>query len=203
MDADSWGNIIAGAFGAGGAVVGTIGLVQARAARAEAKAANAIAAEANEIAREANAISSKSEQRAAERHDAKWEGRWVRPGVYVLRNVGTSSTQAGRIRVSVDEEEQTATFEALEPGVDFELNFPGARRTYEQEQDEERDYERRLAESQQPRVSSIGSIFAPSFVEPPKLLPSHFIEWRVVWTTELGTHKEQEDRQPMTSLGPE
>jgi hypothetical protein len=203
-------SIVALIFGSLGFVTGGIGLIVAYLARVDARKANEIAAaanriseEANGLSHEANEISRSSAARESERHDAKWEGRWIRPGVYALRNVGTSTTHAGRVTVTVDREEQTETFDVLEAGKDLEFEFPGAARTYAEEQREEREHERRRSEARRPRQSSIMSSFAVEPFEPPRLPATHGIWTRVVWETELGTPKEIELRDPFATIAPD
>ena len=206
MNAES---IVALVFGSLGFVTGGIGLIVAYLARVDARRANEIAAaanriseEANGLSHEANEISRSSAARESERHDAKWEGHWVRPGVYALRNVGTSTTHAGRATVTVDDEEQTATFDVLDAREDLELEFPRAARTYAEEQREEQDYERRRAEAQRPRQSSIASTFAMQPFEPPRMPTMHVIWIRVVWETALGTPNVEESHEPFATIGP-
>jgi len=206
MNAES---IVALVFSSLGFVTGGIGLIVAYLARVDARKANKIAAaanriseEANGLSHEANEISRSSAAREAERHDAKWEGRWVRLGVYALRNVGTSTTHAGRVTVTVDDEEQTTTFDVLEATEDLELKFPRAAKTYEEEQREAEDYERRKTDAQRPRASSILSTFAVQPFEPPRPQVHHGIWTRVVWETALGTPKEIELSDLFAPIGP-
>ncbi|WP_329142717.1 hypothetical protein OG275_00045 [Streptomyces niveus] len=51
--------------------------------------ANRIATNANQLAQQANDLFHHQERRGVESHDVHWDGEWVRPGVYRLRNDGT------------------------------------------------------------------------------------------------------------------
>lgn len=89
--------VVAGLVGAGGLVVGIIGLVQARKAKVSAaksnklaNAANELAAEANELAEAANRIIREQADRETERNDVAWEWRWDRnlKDHEIIQNIG-------------------------------------------------------------------------------------------------------------------
>jgi hypothetical protein len=201
--------IVALWVGIAGFVTGAIAIVVACLARRDARKANEIAAaanriseEANGLSKEANDISRSSADRAAESHDAYWQGSWVRPGVYELKNTGTSTTRNVRATVMVDGVEQVGTIEVLEPGEPLQLEFPTAAEAYAEDQRAQQRYEQELHESRNPRVNNLGASFATHYPTPPTP-PMHGIHARVVWTTPLGAHKEQELTERFSSLGPE
>lgn len=195
--------------GGAGFVTGVIGIIVASLARHDAKKANVLAErangiseEANGLSKEANEISRSSADRAAESHDAYWQGSWVRPGVYELKNTGTSTTHNVRATVMVDGVEQIGTTEAIEPGDPLQLEFPTAAEAFFADQRAQQRYEQELHESRNPRVNHLGATLASHHPTPP-MPPMHGIHARVVWATSLGTHKEQELEERFSSLGPE
>lgn len=85
--------------------------------------ANDIARAANVLAKEANDLFKQQDERETERHDVRWEGEFVRPGVYRLTNMGEHTAHRVVAKVIYDDEEQRV--EAAEvPGktaLEFEL----------------------------------------------------------------------------------
>ncbi|WP_285574670.1 hypothetical protein [Streptomyces sp. RTGN2] len=155
-----------------------------------AREANAIARGANQLAQDANDLFHQQERRGVESHDVHWDGEWVSPGVYGLRNDGTHTAYDVNVTVTVVDETVRATTAQVVGGEHITLDFPQARRQYA---DERRDREEQEARRQSAPFHALGS------VNP--LRNFHFIEERVHWKTELGTPKEHTDRNNLRSLG--
>jgi hypothetical protein len=151
--------------------------------------ANRIAVAANELAQEANNLFHHQERRGVESHDVHWDGEWISPGIYHLRNDGTHAAYEVRVTVTVDEEQVRAESARVDGGGHLTLDFPQARRQYVLERQD----------SEEERSSSYAF---PSLVIP--ALPSlnfHSIEERAYWKTELGTPKEHVISHNLASLG--
>lgn len=102
-------SIVSAAVALGGLTVGIIGLVQssraqrvAKAAVAAAEGANHLSTEANGIAREANQISRTASQQTHERHDVRWDAKFVDDGVLVVLNLGRDTAYKVLIRAIFD-----------------------------------------------------------------------------------------------------
>lgn len=149
--------------------------------------ANRIALGANRLAQEANDLFHQQERRGVEIHDVHWDGDWVRPGVYRLRNDGTHTAYDVSATVTVDDEQKRVTSPQLGGGEHLTFEFPVARRQYAIE---ERERQEREAQAR-------SSHFPPSVVP----MNFHYIEKRVYWKTELGNPKEHIDSHNMSGLG--
>ncbi|MFB6429170.1 hypothetical protein ACFCXC_35695 [Streptomyces microflavus] len=149
--------------------------------------ANRIALGANRLAQEANDLFHQQERRVVEIHDVRWDGDWVRPGVYRLRNDGTHTAYDVSATVTVDDEQKRVTGARIGGGEYLTFEFPVARRQYAIE---ERERQERQEQARSPRF-------------PPRVVPMnfHYIENRVYWKTELGNPKEQIYSHNMSGLG--
>ncbi|MFI0013696.1 MULTISPECIES: hypothetical protein [Streptomyces] len=146
--------------------------------------ANRIAVGANQLAQEANDLFHQQERRGVESHDVRWNGRWVRPGVYHLRNDGTHTAYDVSVTVTVDEEQKRVTSPQVIGGGVLTLDFPEARLQHRVEQRRREEAERRR-----------------SYVNPQIIPEFHSIEERAYWKTELGTPKEHEESHNLAGLG--
>lgn len=148
--------------------------------------ANRIATDANRLAQQANDLFHQQERRGVETHDVDWDGEWVRPGVYRLRNEGTHTAYDVNATVTVDHEQKRVTSPEVVGGDHLTLDFPEARLQYRVERRRREEAERRRSLYSSPSV-------IPDF---------HTIKERVYWKTELGTPQEHvPDSQPMAGLG--
>lgn len=186
-----WGVGAAALFGAGGLVVGIVGLVQAGKARDEAKAANDLAAEANRIAEEANRIAKEEVERAAELHRIDWECRWDRPGLYRVKNLGPDFAVDVHAQVTVDEETVVGTCARLEEGESILLEFSEALVTWEREEGE------RLAERE--RLREAGRGIHISF-QTPFHGQDHSIRDLITWRTPKGNPQKHEEFSRLCAL---
>lgn len=186
-----WGVGAAALFGAGGLVVGIVGLAQAGKARQEAKAANDLAAEANRIAEDANRIAKGQVERAAELHRIDWECWWERPGVYRVKNLGPDFAEDVRAQVTVDEETMVGTATHMEGGESILLEFPIALATWEREE-RERAAERARARSQGPGIH-IAFLSAMHGQD-------HSIRDLITWRTPKGNPQKYEESSNLCSL---
>jgi hypothetical protein len=175
--------------GLGGVLIGVIGLVQARKARAEAATSNKIAREANDISRganglaaEANEISRAGSERATERHDVDWETDWHAPGLYRVINTGRDTAHKVRIQVTVDTWVESAELDAVLPNQPVYLEFELARNEYERET-------AGRAASDSLSILASGAYY-------------HRIRDRITWTTDLGSPREYDETANLSSLGP-
>ncbi|WP_225636124.1 hypothetical protein [Streptomyces solaniscabiei] len=84
--------------------------------------ANRIATDANQLAQQANDLFHQQERRGVESHDVHWDGEWVRPGVYRLRNDGTHTAYDVSATVTVDNEQMRATMPQIEGGEHLTLD---------------------------------------------------------------------------------
>ncbi|MFJ1790095.1 hypothetical protein ACIOML_38085 [Streptomyces anulatus] len=147
--------------------------------------ANRIATDANQLAQQANDLFHQQERRGVESHDVHWDGDWVRPGVYRLRNDGTHTAYEVSATVVVDDEQKRVTLPQLAGGEHITLDFPQARLTYRVERRRQEEEERRRSQYSLPSAT-------PYF---------HYIAERVYWKTELDTPKEHVTSQNMSGLG--
>lgn len=203
------GVIIAGLFGVTGLVVGLIGLQHANKAKEAAAGANLIAkdansiatrantlsTEANSIAREANEIARASEVRATEQHDVTWACDWRSPGLYAVRNEGKQTAHKVWIQITVDDEVEEASLDAVEGGQTVLLEMPKSKGIWEAEQRAEQ-------ERQRPKHTSgpFGGLSIPNLSVP--ALNYHYVRDRILWRTELGTPREHDKSFNLGSVGP-
>ncbi|AWB95699.1 hypothetical protein DCE93_08500 [Agromyces badenianii] len=186
-----WGVGAAALFGAGGLVVGIVGLVQAGRARDEARAANDLAAEANRISEDANRIAKGQVERAAELHQIDWECWWERPGVYRVKNLGPDFAGDVRAKVTVGEETVVGTAARLEEGESVLLEFPGALATWEREEGERvADRARMRAEGPGIHIAFLGTMHGQD----------HSIRDLITWRTPKGNPQKYEESSTLCPL---
>jgi hypothetical protein len=92
--------------------------------------ANGIARAANTLAQEANDLFKQQDERSTERHDVRWEGEFVEPGVYRLTNKGDHTAHKVVATVAYESDERQVEADEV-PGrgfLDFEL--PAAKQEY-------------------------------------------------------------------------
>ncbi|WP_432127682.1 hypothetical protein [Streptomyces sp. bgisy082] len=144
---------------------------------------------ANELAREANDLFHQQERRGIESHDVHWDGEWISPGVYRLRNDGTHTAHEVRVTVIVDEEQMRAESARVDAGDHLALEFPQARIQYHRERRGREEAEEQRRSNQFPHI--------------PAALPPdyHYIAEQVYWRTELGTPKEHASSHHLAGLG--
>lgn len=200
-------------FGVLGFFVGLAGLRHARQAKEAAASANLIAKdsnaiatrantlshESNDIAREANQFAKFEESRATEQHDVTWDCRWVKPGVYAVKNEGKDDALRVQIQITVDDEIVEADFDAIAGGKTILLDLPRSRAVWEAEQAAE-VAERRRREAAQRPFGTLGILGEGINMFPS--IPTHFIRDRVLWRTVLGTPKVHDESSGMNSLAP-
>ncbi|GAA1457628.1 hypothetical protein NE857_21450 [Nocardiopsis exhalans] len=92
--------------------------------------ANQIARGANDLAKEANDLFKKQDERAIERHDVRWEGEFVRPGVYRLMNKGEHTAYDVKATVSFEGEEVRREVAQVPGGESVEFAVPSAEEAY-------------------------------------------------------------------------
>ncbi|MEV8334434.1 hypothetical protein [Streptomyces niveus] len=147
--------------------------------------ANRIATNANQLAQQANDLFHHQERRGVESHDVHWDGEWVRPGVYRLRNDGTHTAYDVSATVTVDNEQMRTAIPQIDGGEHLILDFPEARLQHRVEHRRRQEEEQRQSR----------------YFNPPGTPNFHFIEKRVHWKTELGTPKEHIESSRMSGLG--
>ncbi|MEV0304296.1 hypothetical protein [Streptomyces prasinus] len=125
--------------------------------------ANRIATDANQLAQQANDLFHQQERRGVESHDVHWDGEWVRPGVYRLRNDGTHTAYDVSATVTVDNEQMRATSPQIDGGGNLILDFPEARLQHRVELRRRQEEEQRQSR----------------YFNPPVISNFHFIEERV------------------------
>lgn len=204
------GVIIAALFGLSGLVVGLVGLHHANKAKEAAaganfiakdansiaKSANTLSTEANTIAREANDIARAGEVRATEQDDVTWDCDWKSPGVYAARNEGKQSAHKVWIQITVGDEVQEVSIDAVEGGQTVLLEMPKSKLIWEAEQRDEEERRR----PKPPNAGLSGAFGLPNLHIP---VPNyHYVRDRVLWRTKLGTPREHDKGYPLGSVGP-
>lgn len=92
--------------------------------------ANEISRAANTLAQDANDLFKQQEERATERHDVRWEGAFVRPGVYRLTNKGAHTAYQVVATVAYGSDECEKKADEV-PGREFlEFELPEAKQEY-------------------------------------------------------------------------
>ena len=114
------------------AVFGIVGAIAAVLALLYAHAANRKSYDANVLAHDALELGRKSEERAVERDDVRWDGDWsTKPeelGVYLLRNIGTTNAYSVLAIVEIDGDRQLAKASAVDAGRGYmRFDFPSVR----------------------------------------------------------------------------
>lgn len=144
---------------------------------------------ANELAQEANDLFHQQERRGIESHDVHWDGEWISPGVYRLRNDGTHTAHEVRVTAIVDEEQMRAESARVDAGDHLALEFPQARIQYHRERRGREEAEEQRRSNQFPHIPAA---LSPDY---------HYIAERVYWRTELGTSKEHASSHNLAGLG--
>jgi hypothetical protein len=197
-----------------GGVAGVAGLVYAHLANRHSSKANGIAHESNEIARQANDKSSesnriaeranrfaqeandyaqRSDARSTERDDVRWEGRWVRPGVYELVQQGLATAHEVVAVITVDDETQRITQEQVLGGETLLFQFADAARTLA---DERAQLERARQDA---RSAPLAAVVSPDPMSLGFLF--HTISERVDWASSHGIHKMHDEDFRLCALG--
>lgn len=141
-------------------------------------------------------------------HDVTWDWEWIEPGVVELRNESATCIASGvSVRMEVVGELVRGNAATVGPGEHLTLRFARAASEYVKEL-------RKLRTVELPRHSPSGLGILPfppqwqldmdrasEIHEARMAMLRHHVEWRVDWTTPLGTPKVVEDRA-MSSLGP-
>ena len=164
-----------------------IGLVLSGIAAIAAVGALHYAKKSRRAADQANVIALRGEARSTERHDVYWEGRWVRPGRWVLVKRGADEARNVTARVNVDGEDAIQDAELI--------SDDGQELTFE------------LLEAEKAWVSEMVVIrprlLASSGRITPEQVPSwyrHHVRWRVDWTTRRGQPKYDADALDTTFI---
>ena len=157
-----------------------IGLIFGGVAAIAAAGAFYYARKSRNAADQANAIALRGEARSTERHDVYWEGRWARPGWWVLVKRGGDDACNVIARVNVDGEEAIRDAALVsDDGHELTFELPEAEKAWVSE----------MVVIRPKLLASSGRIT-------PERVPSwyrHHVRWRVDWTTRRGQPKHDAD----------
>lgn len=194
--------------------IAAFALLQNRRSREIARQAKDAATEANEIAREANDLFKQQDERAGERHDVRWEGGFVQPGVYRLVNRGRDAAHDVVAEVDFDGETFRSEEELVPGGEYVEFSIPPAAKAHADAMAVITPLRTQLAALKAhdqsnsrpmgPRVAGYRLSDLQSRIESTaRDALNLWMEDRVLWQTRLGNNKSHKASGRVTDLGAE
>ncbi|GAA1100206.1 methyl-accepting chemotaxis domain-containing protein [Nocardiopsis metallicus] len=179
--------------------------------------ANDIARAANDLAKEANDLFKQQNERETERHDVRWEGEFVEPGVYRLTNKGDHTAHKVEATVRYYEQERRVNADEVLGGGFLEFEFSDAKQEYDERkagiallQEQKRDRARARAEPRRfPMLASNNDFMGvqSDYTDDRQIDQFRMIMERVVeyvqWKTARGTEKVHDEAPMLGHLGGE
>ncbi|MFD6094722.1 hypothetical protein ACFVWN_01205 [Nocardiopsis flavescens] len=181
-----------------------------------AEEANRIARRANDLAREANDLSKQRDKRETERHDVRWEGEFVEPGVYRLTNKGEHTAYKVAATVEFEGEEARGRSDRVGHGEFLDLELSSASAIYEQARQQIRQLEAQRKEMEERfehrgGPTGVGPATSDKYrsfqrqIEQIRLsaAATYVVDQYVHWETEQGSPRTHRDSGDVGSLGAE